>query len=329
MKKLKIFSAALCCVMLLTACGNKTAAEQSSVPTVSVNYESSDISDASSETSSDMTESSKPSSKPVHYSENNRPLCTAYALYCVEDDMMIDSLNKDKLIAPASLTKVLTASVVLRYLKPDEVVTVGSELSLVNEGSSLCLISRGQRLTVYDLLTGLLLPSGNDAAYTAAVNTARKVSGDPDMPDRNAVELFCRMMNEMARELGMKSSHFADPDGWDDPAHYTTVSDLIKVTKYALNVPEIREIVATPEKYVVFETGESITWYNGNLLLQERSRYYNEYAIGMKNGATDDAGYCLIAVFEKNGKTYIDIVVGSEDIEDRYEMTDRLFREIP
>ena len=323
MKKLKIFSAALCCVMLLTACGGKTPTEQTSEPAVS-----SYISSVSSEPVSDIAESSETSTEPI-YQTDNRPLCTAYALYCVEDDFMIDSMNKDKLIAPASLTKVLTASVTLRYLKPDDVVTVGSELSLVNVGSSLCMISRGQRLTVYDLLIGLLLPSGNDAAYTLAVSTARRVSGDRDMPDRNAVELFCKMMNEMARELGMKSSHFADPDGWDDPAHYTTVSDLIKVTKYALTVPEIREIVATTERDVVFESGESITWYNGNLLLWEQSRYYNEYAIGMKNGATDDAGYCLIAVFEKNGKTYIDIVVGSEDIEDRYEMIDRLFKEIP
>lgn len=326
MKKLKILSAAMCCVMLLTACGGSTPAEQTDVPTVSVPYESS--SDVSNVTSSDISESPETSSPPI-YLEDNKPLCTAYALYCVEDDMMLDSMNKDKLIAPASLTKVLTASVVLRHLKPDEVVTVGTELELVNEDSSLCFISRGQRLTVYDLLTGLLLPSGNDAAYTLAVYTARKVSGDPYMPDRNAVELFCRLMNEMARELGMKSSHFADPDGWDDPAHYTTVSDLIKVTKYALTVPVIREIVAIPEKYVEFESGESITWYNANLLLHERSEYYNEYAIGMKNGATDEAGYCLIAVFEKGGKTYIDIVVGSESIEERYEMTDRLFREIP
>ena len=329
MKKLKIFSAAVCCVMLLTACGGKRPAEQTNAPTEFVES-SSDISEVSEVPSvpSEPNETSSTPSEPLHYTDN-RPLCTAYALYCVEDDFMIDSMNKDKLIAPASLTKVLTASVVLRYSDPEDVVTVGSELSLVNEDSSLCMISRGQRLTVYDLLTGLLLPSGNDAAYTLAVSTARRVSGDPDMPDRNAVELFCKMMNEMARELGMKSSHFADPDGWDDPAHYTTVSDLIKVTKYALTVPEIREIVATPEKYVVFETGESITWYNANLLLHERSDYYNEYAIGMKNGATDDAGYCLIAVFEKNGKTYIDIVVGSESIEDRYEMIDRLFREIP
>ena len=325
MKKIGIFSAAVCCAMLLTACGDKSPTEQTSVPTVFV---SSYISEVSSATSSDIAETSEPLSAPLYMSENG-PLCTAYVLYCVEDDMVLDSMNKDKLIAPASLTKVLTASVVLRYLKPDDVVTVGSELDLVNEDSSLCMISEGQRLTVYDMLTGLLLPSGNDAAYTLAVSTARRVSDDPDMPDRNAVELFCKMMNEMARELGMRNSHFADPDGWDDPAHYTTLSDLIKVTKYALTVPEIREIVATPEKYVVFETGESITWYNSNLLLHERSEYYNEYAIGMKNGATDDAGYCLIAVFEKNGKTYIDIVVGSESIEDRYEMIGRLFNEIP
>ena len=154
-------------------------------------------------------------------------------------------------------------------------------------------------------------------------------SGKPDMSDRQAVAFFCSLMNHMARELGMNDSHFADPDGWDDPDHYTTVSDLIKLAKYSLTVPEIREVIATTEIEVDFETGEYAYWYNGNLLLREESRFYNEYATGMKTGATDDAGYCMIAVIEKNNKTYLDIVMGSEEIEDRYEKISQLFDKIP
>ena len=323
MKKIRMLSAAMCCAILLTACSRQEPTEQQSEPLVSTSGESSqqtNSSDISSTSSSDSVEVSVP---------RVETLCTAYALYCIEDDVMLDSYEADKRIAPASLTKMLTASVVLKYLDLDDVVTVGSELQFVNEDSSLCWIAEGQRLTVNDLLYGLLLPSGNDAAYTLAVNTARRVRSDPNMSDRNAVAYFCRLMNQMARELGMTGSHFADPDGWDDPDHYTTVSDLIKIAKYSLTIPEIREIIATPIIEVEFETGEYALWYNSNLLLWEDSEYYNEYAIGMKNGATDDAGYCMIAVFEKNNKTYLDIVMGSEEIEDRYEKIAQLFDEIP
>lgn len=324
MKIIRIISAVLCCVMLLTACGDREPNEQQSLSTV--------LSVPAESTSSETSASSEPVASTAPAPEPERepdPLCTAYALYCIEDDEMLDSYEIDKRIAPASLTKMLTASVVLKYLDTDDVVTVGTELQFVNEDSSLCWIAEGERLTVEGLLYGLLLPSGNDAAYTFAVNTARRVRRDPDMEDRHAVAYFCRLMNQMATELGMNDSHFADPDGWDDPNHYTTVSDLIKIAKYSLTVPEIREIVATTEVGVEFETGEYAHWYNGNLLLWEESRYYNEYATGMKTGATDDAGYCMIAVFEKNNKTYLDIVVGSDEIEDRYEKIAQLFDKIP
>ena len=322
MKHFVKLTAVLCCVLMLTACGSRVPVEQESVPTfVSVEIPAESF-------SSETDASSEPVSVPEPVPAPD-PLCTAYALYCIEDDEMLDSYEIDKRIAPASLTKMLTASVVLKYLDPDDVVTVGTELQFVQPDSSLCWIAEGERLTVKGLLYGLLLPSGNDAAYTFAVNTARRASGKPDMNDRQAVAYFCRLMNQMAGELGMNDSHFADPDGWDDPDHYTTVSDLIKIAKYSLTVPVIREIIATAEVEVEFETGEYAYWYNGNLLLREDSRFYNEYAIGMKTGATDDAGYCMISVFEKNNKTYLDIVVGSEEIEDRYEKIAQLFDKIP
>lgn len=321
MKKIKLVACAICCAVLLTACGYTE-------PTALSEPTSTESSSSSSSTTEESTSSSTTVAEPVP-EPKVETLCTAYALYCVEDGEMLDSYKADMRIAPASLTKILTASVVLRYLDPDEVLTVGTELELVHKNSSLCMIEEGERITVGDLLYGLLLPSGNDAAYTFAVSTARKVSGNFRMSDKQATEYFCRLMNEMALELDMRDSRFADPDGWDAPNHYTTVNDLITLSEYALTVPEIREAVATPIKEVMFETGEHAMWYNANALLFERSEYYNENAIGMKNGATDDAGYCLIAAFEKNGKTYIDIVVGSETIEDRYEKILQLYDQIP
>lgn len=326
MKKFKIPAAVMCCVLFLTACRNQEPAGQTSEPPiVSISAESSSSSEASSEAVSSSTSEFSDVSPSM---PEITPECSGYALYCVEDNRMIYSVNADAAIAPASLTKLLTASVALRYISPDEVFTVGTEQELVQPESSVCFIEPGQRLKMYDLLTGMLLPSGNDAAYTVAVSTARKVSGNAGMSDRQAVKYFCLLMNDLARELGMNGSHFADPDGWDDDEHYTTVSDLVKLAKYALSVPEIREIVSTPQKYVVFESGECITWFNGNKLLHPECEYYCENAIGMKTGFTDNAGLCLIAAFVKGGKTYITVIVGCEDDRVRYETTLALFEAI-
>ena len=318
MSKIKLLAVVMCLVTLLTACGSKIPLDSAS---------SSEESTVSSSSVSSAETSTSENAVPVVV-HVPAPDYTAYEVYCVEDGMALVGENINKRIAPASLTKLLTASVALKYWDADDIITVGTELELVEPDSSLCMISKGQRLTMYDLLTGLLLPSGNDAAYTIAVATARKVSGRDDLPDRAAVLYFCSLMNDFARELGMRGSHFADPDGWDNDRHYTTVSDLTKIAKYALTVPEIREIVSTRKAYVVFESGESITWYNGNELLFPESDFYCEYAIGMKTGYTDNAGRCIIAAFEKDGKTYIITLVGCTDLEKRYEMVLVLFDDI-
>lgn len=327
MKIVRIIAAAVCCASLLTACRSTTPAEPISEALSQPAASSAAEESSNAETSSEPSEPS--SSEPISDTPPEpEPVYSGYALYCVEDRKMIEGVNVDDRIAPASLTKLITASVALKYMDAGEIVTVGTELQLVEPDSSLCLISRGQRLKLYDLLTGLLLPSGNDAAYTVAVTVARKVVGDANMSDERAVQYFCMLMNDLAKDLGMKGSHFADPDGWDNDAHYTTVADLVKIAEYAISVPEIREIVSTPEKYVVFESGESIRWFNGNKLLHTQFGYYCENAIGMKTGFTDNAGLCLIAAFEKGGKTYITVIVGCEDDEFRYNKTLELFESI-
>lgn len=320
MKRRKLLAAALCLVTFLTACGNKIPSENVSAPVYSSVQSSSSVSSSSS------SSSTAPQSTPEIVPEP-APDYTAYEVYCVEDNKLLVGENVNRKIAPASLTKLLTASVALKYWDADDVVTVGTELELVQPESSLCLISKGNRLTMYDLLSGLLMMSGNDAAYTVAVTTARKASGR-DLSDRAAVKYFGIMMNDFAAELGLRNTHFVNPEGWDNDRHYTTVSDLTKIAKYALSVPEIRELVSTRKRYVVFESGETITWYNGNQLLYPDSEYYCEDAIGMKTGFTDNAGRCLIAAFEKSGKTYIITIVGCIEPETRYEMALELYDEI-
>lgn len=264
---------------------------------------------------------------PVYPEPITSPSCKSSALYCVDNSRLIYKDNIDNAIAPASLTKLLTASVALHYLSPDTVITVGTEQSLVKPYSSLCLIQQGHRLKLYDLVTGMLMASGNDAAYTVAVSTARAVYPDIYMSDAEAVQYFSGLMNSFAKNIGMQNSNFVNPEGWDDDNQYTTVSDLLILAEYAMSVPEIREITGTYQKYVVFSSGENVTWTNSNNMLNPNSQYYCPNAVGLKTGTTENAGNCLIGAFSKNGRLYISVVAGCNTNADRYDLTLRLLND--
>ena len=256
------------------------------------------------------------------------PTCKASALVCVDDRELIYYDNINERVAPASLTKLLTASVALHYMSPDTVIPVGSEQNLVKSGSSLCLIRPGHKLKLYDLLTGMLMASGNDAAYTVAVATARAVRADMVLTDSQAVECFAELMNEYADSIGMKDSHFVNPEGWDDTEQYTTVSDLLILADHAFSIPEIHTITGTYQKKVYFVSGENIIWTNSNALLDPNSAYYCADAVGIKTGTTANAGNCLIAAFERNGKTYISAVAGCSTTVDRYSLTLKMLSDL-
>lgn len=211
------------------------------------------------------------------------------------------------------MTKFLTACTALKYVKPDAKFTVGSEQDMVQPESSLCLIQKGNVLTLYDLLIGLLLMSGNDAAYTIAVGTARQLRPNDKLSDKQAIAYFCELMNQTAKEIGMTDSRFETPDGWDNKNQYTTTADLLTLTKYAIKNPSIKKIISIKETKVTFAAGGSITWKNHIKLIDPKSPYYCKDFVGGKTGTTDSAGYCLISVFEKNSKTYIIIVTGCKD----------------
>ncbi len=250
-------------------------------------------------------------------------------LYDAETLTAIYEKAADERMASASMSKIVTALTALRYVSPDTVFTVGTELQLMQPGASISLIAKGHRLTLEQLLMGLLLPSGCDAAYTIAVNVARLVAENPDMGDQEAADYFCGLMNDLAAELGATDSHFANPDGWDHEDHYTTVRDMALFAAHAMKQETIRNIVSTPEKWVMFVSGENITWKNSNALLHADSGYYHPDAVGMKTGTTTAAGNCLLSAFERNGTLYIAVVAGSATRNGRYEDTLKLLELLP
>ncbi len=246
------------------------------------------------------------------------PYCTAAAVYCMDTDTLLYSKNPDSRISLASITKLLTASAALKYMNSQTVVTAGTEIGLVKPDSTTAFLSIGSSMTLEELIYAMLLPSGNDAAYTAAVSTARALYPGTYLTDYQAVDIFVGLMNEFASELGMSHSHFANPEGWDDPNHYTTLSDLMKLINYAMNVPVIKAAVASSQKTVWLRSGGYLTWTNTNLFLNPAYGFYDASCIGIKTGTTEAAGCCLASAFLSGGRTYVIIVMGSGDNLTRY-----------
>lgn len=229
--------------------------------------------------------------------------------------------------APASTAKLLTALTVLEYCPPEQAFTVGSELELVAEDASRAWLNQGDTLTLRQLLVALLLPSGNDAAYTLAVNTGRMIAGDGGLTDRQSVDVFMEAANEKCRELGAIRSNFVAPDGYDAEGQYTTAYDMALIAGACLDNSIISEIVSSFRISDTWLSGREVTYYNSNKLLDPDSEFYYPEAVGMKTGYSSSAGACLISAAEIGGKTYICVVMGSTE-EGRFQDSVKIYHEI-
>ncbi len=241
------------------------------------------------------------------------------------ETMYYTSGGEDTRIAPASLTKMLTALVALEVLKADQVITVGEEVSLIAPNSSVAYISKGQKLRVDMLVEGLLLQSGNDTAYTLAVAAGRELANNPKLSAKGALRRFMEYMNHRAMEMGLSGTHYENPDGIDGEDHYTCLNDLVTVSVLAMENPVIRKYVAKATEFVTYESGQTITWSNTNELLHKDSKYYCADAVGLKTGTTDKAGNCLISAFPKDGGYLFIGVLGGESYYGRYKDTLQLY----
>ncbi|WP_049962853.1 D-alanyl-D-alanine carboxypeptidase [Ruminococcus sp. HUN007] len=249
----------------------------------------------------------------------------AAVLYDMTSGEVLFSKNPQKHLYPASMTKVLTACVALRYLEPSDELTVGSELDMLQPESSLAYLVKDTKITLEDALYGLLLPSGNDAAYTIAVNTARKVSNNPNMPNIDAVKYFAALMNDEALDAGAENSHFVVPDGYYDPDHYTTPEDMLKIAIRSAKYPLIAEIGAHAEYEAATSTGQSYSWENGNALVNPEDEFFLPFVNGLKTGFFDEAGYCMVATASENDHDLISVIMKAPSAEVRYNDVSKLF----
>lgn len=241
------------------------------------------------------------------------------------EQMLFCKGEETEAMYPASITKLYAALVALMHLDPEETVTAGDELRLMQPGSSRAYISRGCELTVEMLVEAMLIPSGNDAAYVLSAAAGRAIAGDEKLDGAAAVAVFIEEMNRAAEDLGLQNSHFVNPDGYHDENHYMCPVDAARVGALVLENPVIAKYAAVSSDAVTFQSGEHIAWYNTNHLINRESPYYSPAALGLKTGYTDAAGQCLLAAFREGEKTYIVGIFGAENSYRRYGTATALF----
>ncbi len=219
------------------------------------------------------------------------PQVTASAAFVTDVDsgQTLYALHAQDPLPPASTAKLVTALVVLQRASLDSVVTV-SPTAAATEGSRMGLYP-GETLTVHELLYGLLLPSGNDAAVALAEHVAGSESA------------FVELMNETAAGLGMAQTHFATADGQDVAGQVTTAADLALAAKAALQNPTFAQLVATSSAtvpgHVLASTNELLGAYPG--------------VDGVKTGTSDAAGECLVISVNRGGHRLLVVLLGSSD----------------
>ncbi len=230
---------------------------------------------------------------PVFVGLSNIDISAKSAIVLDKDSRtVVFSINKDFRFAPASSTKIMTAIIALENYKLDQIL-LARNINQV-DGSKMGLFE-GEKMSVINLLYGLLLPSGNDAAYVLAENFPGGASS------------FVEKMNEKAKELKLENTHFIDPSGYDD-GNFTTTFDLARLASYALDNQIFSNVVRTKSK-IVYNSSYSASHNleNLNKLLSEKG------VTGVKTGYTEEAGGVLVVSFIYQRKTFIIVVLKSED----------------
>lgn len=245
-------------------------------------------------------------------------------LYDATHDKVLYARGESEPCYPASLTKLMTAALAAKYAT-GESYEVGQEVSLRDAQSSSAYLKPGMKLTLPQMLNALLLPSGGDAAYSLAVTTARRLYPDEELSNFAAAQRFCDLMNQTAAEIGATDTHFINPDGIYHTNHITTAGDLLKILQFALSFDEVRVALSLPGVSFTTEDGKTLSYTNTNQLLRPGTPHHYPHATGGKTGYTEEAGYCLAAVAEKDGVTLLSLVLGCPEEGGRFTDTAALF----
>ncbi len=262
----------------------------------------------------------------ISFPNNVQTQSKSILLVSMDTGQTVYEKDADEKRYPASTTKIMTYIVAVEHIDDVENTRVRIKQEIIDElrntGSSMAYLSDhiGQDVKVIDLLYSLMVPSGNDAAMVLA-----------DYVGEGDIQKFVDMMNAKAEELGCQNTHFANPDGLHNEDHYTTARDLLKITNYALTLPNFMKIANTTSYTCEGDDDPLVTT---NYLIDEArgGEYYYMYAEGIKTGTTDEAGRCLVTTAKADGQSYILVLLGAPykegEMEEYYTFTDAadLFR---
>lgn len=231
-----------------------------------------------------------------------------------EADILIDTKtgnilyekNAYEKLYPASTTKLMTAILTLENCQLSDTVKIErNALTGIPPSYTIANLRAGETFTIEQLLNVLLIPSANDSANVLACHIA------------GSVDNFSIMMNEKAKELGCKNTHFLNPSGIHNDDHYSTAYDMALIGKYAYKFDTIKEI-ATKTKYSLpnLPDGTPRNFKATNTLINNSNEYYYEYATGLKTGYTDKAKSCIVATAKKDDIELLCVVLGGGKTED-------------
>lgn len=236
----------------------------------------------------------------------------AFGLFNVTDREVVSQSGIYDKVYPASTTKVLTCLIALERGDLDAIVTVPEESDITVSGSSMADLLPGDQLTLRDLLYGLMVPSGNDAAVAIACHISGSVSD------------FCELMNQRAAEIGATGSHFVNPHGLPDEDHYTTAYDMYLILNEAMKNPDFSQF-ASQSEYTASVTGSDgavrqVTWENGNGFLAGNFQLPDGVQMKAgKTGHTNAAGFCLVlSETTGSGDELISVIFNAPTYEDLY-----------
>lgn len=230
---------------------------------------------------------------PVSFSSNNSDVSDINARSCIVLDRISKKIlygkNEFNKVKMASTTKIMTATVIIENCDLSQTVTVSKKAA--STGGSRLGLKTNDKITIKDLLYGLLLCSGNDAAVALAETAGGDISG------------FSEMMNNKAKKLGLKNTNFESPHGLDSDGHYTTAYELAILSDYALKNKTFSQIVGT-KNYTVTINGYPKALSNTNELLGSLNGVY-----GIKTGFTNGANRCLVTSCKRNDMDIICVVL--------------------
>lgn len=223
---------------------------------------------------------------------------------------IIYSKNLDDKVYPASTTKLLTALILTKLKKPNDILTYTPSAKL-QPSASLNMdkkpILPGDKITADTALKSMLIYSANDIAEMIAGNLVNDTTSS--VSDTN--KKFSVLMNNEVSELGLKNTHFETPNGLPNPDHYTTAYDMSIIGKNAFANKEILDTVKLKNYVFKTENGIQIPIENRNKLILNNLSLYDKTCIGGKTGFTNEAGNCLVAIFNRDGRTIIGVVMHS------------------